>query len=297
MLYQTKKIYISDLPDAIRATLPLWANYDILIAFAKREKATAYYIIVIEEDNIIALMPVFEKKKIFLKYIYQPLDYKYTPIIFYKNSNQINVLKSLATYLYKEYFRIMITLDPAINDIRAFKWSGLKAEPLYTYTKQIKDYSSDDLQKETKRILNNKAKKDLVMKKQWDLDIYKTLSIEMLNRKKRSLRQINDSYISFLNEIYAKGFITQYIAFKDENPLAYLIIIKDILQKKIYAFFAAADTNIKKNGASLFCYDFILSNYTSGFDTFDFSGANIESIAYYKSQFNPELVNYYRIRK
>ena len=291
------KLKTSELDAEIINQFSLWGKPDVLNSFAGRDNSIPYYICCTEGDKILSVLPIFELKKIFIRYISQALDYKYTPIYFFEDSlnKQLKINKAIGNFLKKNYFIVKLSLDPTITDIRGFKWGGCKAEPLYTYTQKINTYNSDDLPKETKRILYNKAKPYLNIVSEWNMDIYKELSVCMLKRKKREMRQIAPNYIDYLNYLYQAGYCEMFIAYKNDEPLGYLIIIKDNLKKYIYAFYAASDTKIKKNGSSLLCYDYVLNHFKNQFDVFDFCGANIETISYFKAQFNPDLITYYRL--
>ena len=305
MAYAVTKLNYDEIDQNTKNKLSFLANPELLEAFAKRDGAVFYYLGIIEHSKIIAIMPVFEKKKFGMRYLIQPIEYKYTPIDFFltdslslfrKQNHQLMILKTLALYLKKEYFKLMIDFESSIQDIRAFKWVGLDVEPLYTYTKVIKEDSSEKLPTETKRQLNNKAKKELHIKECWDLDIYKTLSIDMLNHQNRQKRQVQKGYFSFLDDLCIKGFCAMYVAYKEEKPLVYLIVLKDPQKSFLYAFYSALSEEGKKLGANIYCYDYVLNNHKD-FEIFDFTGANIENIAFFKSQFNCELVNYFRIEK
>ena len=306
MNYYLEKKHKNNLDNNLINKLSFWANPILMECYAKRDKSIFYYLVVYQDDIIVAVMPIFEKKKIFLKKAYTPLDYKYTPIDFFLKNDldkfreqnyKLSIINEIAKYLKNNYFRIHIYLDPSINDIRAFNWAGLTVYTRYTYIKKIDDYTPDSLSRETKRLLNNKAKKELHIKEIWDIDIYMSLSEQMLKRKNRNLRQINSQFSVFLNDLYNKDLCTMYVAYKNDTPLLYLIILKDIIHKKIFAFFSAlSDEGKKKYGASIYVYDYIFTNLKE-YITLDFAGANINTVAYFKSQFNCDLINYYHIIK
>jgi len=305
MKYETVKLCINNLEQSMIDTLSFWSKPLLLESFAKRDDALCYYLAVVENNKILALMPVFEKKKFGLRYLVQPMEYYYTPINFFslenysvhrKQNHRLMILKALAVYIKKEYFKINLRFERSIQDIRAFKWVGLKAEPLFTYIIKINEYSSEKLPNETRRQLNNKAKKELMVKECRDMKIYKDISINMLNRKKRSFRQIETKYINFLDELHAANLCVQYVVFKDDEPLTYNIILLDRQHKYIYGFLSATSDKGMKFGANIFCIDHIIKNH-SDFEIFDFTGANTEKISFFKSQFNCDLKNYYKINK
>ena len=305
MDYKIVKLNSTDIGKETESRLSFWGNPLLLESFAKRDELNFYYLVVSNNEKMVAIMPVFERRKFGIKYIVQPYEYYYTPIdflllenqSFYKTQNhQLEIYKILASYLKKEFYKINIHFDMSIQDIRAFKWSKFDIEPLYTYVKSIQDYDSDTLPRETKRNLNNKAKKELQIKNIWDLEIYKSLSENMLNRINRSHRQIQPNFIRFLDDLHKKGFCEMYVALKDELSIACNILLKDKEKFLMYAFPYAVNEIGKEYRANSFCFDHIFSCHKE-YNQFDFSGANIENIAYFKSQFNCELVSYYRVSK
>ena len=116
----------------------------------------------------------------------------------------------------------------------------------------------------------------------------------MLNVKKRPLRQIQENYFPFLTDLHEKGLCSKYVVFKEHEPLAYLIVLFDQHKKIIYAFYSALKEVGKKKGANIFCFDYMLNTHHD-YHTFDFTGANVENIAFFKSQFNCNLVSYFGI--
>ncbi|MCK9329231.1 MAG: hypothetical protein PHY08_00695 [Candidatus Cloacimonetes bacterium] len=322
MSYEISKIPINNLeiPDTIK--LPLWAQQKFITIFAERDNLDPYYLIVSKRDknqenhsfsSILLLMPIFEKKKFTIRYVIQPLEYYYTPLCFFLNSKKYEfesqnlklcLLKEVADYLKKHYFKVSLDIDYRVNDARAFDWKGFKCSPRYTYIKDINTYDPNDLYLRQKKYLKKAVSNNLQISLDWDIDIAEKLCNDLNIRKNVLHRYTMRKYLRFFNQLYEDKFCLMISVLDSNEPIAFRILLVDINQNYLYDFIAAANERGNNIGANVFCLNYIFTNAdkllltaTYPFKYFDFCGANTESIAFFKSQFDNRLQNYYRIKK
>jgi len=303
MAYKIEKIKAVDIPNYINNKISFWAKPELLNLFAKRDNTELFYIIVTQNDTILSIMPILEKKKYRFVYINQAHEQYYTPIDFLLPDNQtlfslqyekLAILKLFAKYLKNNYFKVVINFEDNISDIRAFSWVGFTVTPLYVYKKNIINYSEEYLAPSVKPELKKAYKNGLTAKQYWDIKSCSNLLQSLSNRKNRPKRQTENDYQLFLNDLYKNSLCDMVLVCKDDTPLTFAIVLKDKVSLTLYSFVTAtSDLGLKLN-SGIFCFNYILSNYRE-YSIFDLGGANIENVAFFKSKFNCELKNYYRV--
>ncbi len=328
MTYQILKLPANEADINDLCSLSLWANPKLLNIFAERDDVVAYYLVIKKKNHdeasydlnkdtslnsALMIMPLFEKKKFSIKYIHQPLEYYYTPVLFFLNDKKydfenmnmkLSLLKELGAYLRKNYLKIKITFDYSLTDVRGFSWAGFRCTPSYTFIKDISSYDRNEVFPKQKRYINKALENNISISTEWNLDVIEELSNSMLNRKNRDKRHISDKYLNFYEKLHNEGLCFMVSAYKDNLPLAFRLLLFDFQSKYLYDFLAGANQQGNSLGANILCLDYLFSNsfcllnsYYQAFNCFDFCGANTESIAYFKSQFNGRLVHYYNIEK
>ena len=304
MKYTTQKLNIDELDNEIKIHLSLWSNPQLLKIFAARDSVQCFYLCCYRETQLVALMPIMEKKKMGITYITQLFEQSYTTIDFFnvdqsnlysEQNEQIMILKSFSLYL-KKYLKVSLKFDPTIIDIRPFKWDGFHIGVNYTYTCTIPEYREESLPRIAKEKLKKALKAHLIVQEHWDIDIVKNISEEMLLLKNRSLRQVHHKYLAFLENLYDAKLCHQIVVYKDTTPISFTIFLKDPKSIFLCAFVTGTTKLGYSIGANTLGTDYILKNFNQ-YHQYDFCGANIESIAFYKSQLNFELKNYYSISK
>lgn len=305
MRYEVIKVKPDELEVDIVKQLSFWANPDLLKVYSKRENLPLFYLCVIKNTRVIATMPFFEKKKMGITYVYQLRMHFYTPIdffireeasLFYLHNERIWILQSLAHYLKKKYLIAEMKIECTTSDMRGFLWSGFTAEPLYTYKKVITEYNRSELPKISRRQLKKANENSLRVTEHWDINIIKKLLSELVKRKQLSEVLTSNNYLDFYEVLNDLGYCSNIVVFNDNEPVAFRLVLTD--PKKVYSceLIAGASSNGNDLRANFLCLDYIFK-LLHEYYIFDFCGANIESIAYFKSQFNCELINYYKIKK
>jgi len=298
-----EKIPVSDLPHTHHTALSFWANPRLLSIFAQKDYINAFYLLVKQNQTIKAIMPVFENKKWGISYIYQPRFYRYTTIDFFTDSTslfhiqneQIDILTCIALFLKKNYKKINIALQHTTSDIRPFKVTGFTIDTLYTYHKTINTYDPATLPRILKRQLTTATNDSLYIKENWDIPTFQSLSKTFKGRKGEWDISFDDTLFSFLDSLHQQSLCTAVVAYKDDNPIAYRIILTDTNSLFLYDMLAVANDIGNTLGAGASCLDFIFQHFST-YLVFDFCGANIPNIAFFKSQFQCELMPYFTIK-
>ena len=303
--YEVSILKAEDLPEDIINKLSFWSKPTLCKAYAKKDGVNLFYLSVLINNNIVAILPIFEKKKYGITYLVQPPELYYTMIdtfnmdcstLYKKQNNNLMILQKIANHLKKYYFKVMLDLDPSIKDMRAFTWGGYQVSPRYTFTLKLNIYNSANSTKTMRDDLKKANESGLYAKECWDLNAVETLSRSIALRKKRSFRHCTNGFLDFLDELKELNICSKVVVYKDDLPIYFATYLKDISNSCIYALVSAANETGNKYFSSVFGLDFYFGN-NNDFDLFDFTGANTEQVAFFKSKFNCDLVNYYRIHK
>jgi len=282
----------------------IWANPTLLTLFAKRDKIDLYYLCVKKGETIKAIMPIFQNKRYGLRYTYQPILYKYTPIdfflepspnIFHTQNEQLEILTCIAKYLRANFKKVSLAFESSLSDLRAFKSAGFKVEPQYTFTKDISGYIPSEHPRILRRSLKEGIEYGVYTKEIWDIAMLQGLCLSFISRKSEWNMRFNAQLFAFLEELHKEGLCTAVVAFVGDTPLAFRVLLKDSLNCKLYDMLAGANETGEKYGANAHCLEYIFTHFTE-YNHFDFCGANIPKIAFFKSQFNCELVHYFAVR-
>jgi len=295
---------VGDGPVPPASDLSFWATPALLQHFANRDKISFSYLYVYKGDTLKAIMPVFMKRKYGLRYTYQPILYKYSPVdffqepsqnIFHIQNEQLEILTCLAKYLRRNYKRCSIAFECAITDMRGFLGAGFSVEPHYTFTKLISSYNPAEHPRILRRSLKEGADFGIDVKECWDINMLQGLCLGFTQRKSEWNMRFDSKLFTFLQALHNDGLCTAVAAFKDGMPLAFRVLFLDKIRGNLYDMLAGANEIGDKHGANAHCLDYIFTHFTQ-YKLFDFCGANIPKIAFFKSQFNCELVHYFAVK-
>jgi len=89
--------------------------------------------------------------------------------------------------------------------------------------------------------------------------------------------------------------ITQYNAKMDGLVKSSRIVVRSENEKKIYDFLSASDPDSLSSGINSLLVDKIIMDFKNKYNQYDLCGANIESIARFKSGFGGDLKQFFQI--
>ncbi len=227
--------------------------------------------------------------------IIHPIDFLYTPFVIDNsiNPNVINesVQKGLEE-LKKRYSSILLKFSPKIIDIRAFNWAGFTSEVRYTYIQDLAAiHYHDSVNKKIDKALNNDITFSIGDNKEKSI----VLNLKKLNEFGISANQVK--YIDHLIHSLSEDVLQDYNAIFEDQIIASNLILKDVNNKMAYTILLASDKQFQKLGSDVALYDYFFKKLAEqGIQKVDLCGANMKSIAAFKSSFNPELKSYYIVR-
>ncbi len=270
-------------------------------AVEKLHNLEARQLKVFKGDQLIALLPVYEKKLLGYKGLACPAGSYYQGLNLWledsspaprKLLDTLQITQTLAEYLKSHYHRIQLNLSPETQDIRGFTWSMLKAKPLYTFVSAT-EVQLKPLPDERKKI-NLAVSKGYEFSWELDLDAFFALFKAMNARKQRSLGFTYPGFRLFLEELSQAGIMRQGNLEKNGKIISSNILLKD--GNKAYTVFRATDNEALKTGASSL-HSLRLLEYAKaeGITDMDFCGGNVKEVARFKAALGLELKPFYQI--
>ncbi len=239
------------------------------------------------------------------KYIIRPKFTPYTGLVLGKDSSKYphrntdrkhSIIKELIFYLTKkENFKsIHIVHRPEMQDIRMFIWKGWKAFPLYTYYLPLEN-PNDILSKfahDIRKQLKKCAKLRIV--ESTNIEEFYSLFEITFKRRKRPVPIKREKLKQIFEALKAQNLAQLFMAYSDrETPVAGRISVYT-KHPVVHDWVAAADPEYFSLGANPCLLWYIIQTFSErGYKYLDLNGANIPSIATFKSRFGGELKVYF----
>lgn len=288
---------------SLNPNLPVWFNPLWMNPIAHNSKIIPKVLVCFKNDNPIAWLPFYEKCFMTLKKAYTPLLVYYCPLVFdfpdRKKTNRELLLEYEITFelgeaLKKNYKRIHLNLNPGVYDVRGFKDAGLKAEPQYTFIKDLNnpaEFFPDEMTK-----LRKAQKHDYVFAKAFHPERHLDLLYQMYARKKHPFPIERDGLLKLLIDLYKAGFIEQYtISLRDTIVSSQLNIIDK--GETVFGWQAATEPEALKNGVSILMFWNLFRCLSERYIIYDWCGANVKGPSRLKAAMGADLKLFFQIRK
>lgn len=251
------------------------------------------------------LCGVFHKNKpvILLSYftngknIVSPNNYYYEYIWFDKKGSGTSwvwteAMSFLLRNLQQNYTDIYFRLPADVVDLRPFLWNDFKAEIRYTYIKALSDLT---YHQNINRIIKKESDHfSFKINEDWSL-VWQHHARD-LRRFKIKEKQI-EQCLDYFKKIKTSDNVESYNLYINGTFVSSIIVLMDKLTQKAYFPLIGTVDSFYKDGAAVKLYDYTLKQLSlKGFETVDFLGANISSIARFKQKFYPNLVCYHEVK-
>ncbi len=306
MKIRIKYVKISEIGQYIVPT-NVFLNPNLLSLLNKYFNYNIHYLVAIDADssNTLSAFAIYEKSILRIANIFKPQIVYYQPIEYYlpekkcPNQNELiklDIQKSYAKYISKNYLKVHFNLAPENDDVRGFLWSGLKASPFYTYLFDLKHYSIDSYFKKQRTSLRKGISQNYSITSKPMLKDFFSLSEKTKERSKWNFNFNEDKLSGLLYELIEKKLAVQYNFCSSENKLlASMICLMDKNNKIVYAWLSTSSPDEMSNGITPFMFHSIIDYIKKDYDYFDLCGANTETIARFKASFGTILKPFYRI--
>ena len=201
--------------------------------------------------------------------------------------------RALIEFLERRYGHVHLTLAPDIADVREFSWAGWAPAPRYTYVTDLGGGSAavwSRLERRTRTVIR-KASEAFRFEPAEDLDELVQL-YELVYGGQGRPPVAADVIRRFASEARKRGLTEAYRVIDSAGRTASVVVFARGFDT-IYAWVSGADPAFRESGATSFLYWKLLEQ--TGFPRFDFVGANLPGIAFFKRGFGGSLVSYYAV--
>ncbi len=199
----------------------------------------------------------------------------------------------LLAHLAKHYDRVFLVHAPAIADVRPFTWQGWDAHLRYTYRLPLGDDNArwERIERRTRTAIRKAEKLGYQLRPTSDVALFRR-QYEAIYANQADSPPIAAALAErFVAAALAAGLAQAYEIASSDGPAAIVAFVRGF--DTTYAWAAGADPAYNHTGAiSLLYWQYC---NTAVHQHFDFVGANMPSIAFFKRGFGCDLVPYYAV--
>lgn len=280
-----------------------WYNPIFMDAIAKLHDVKALLLSVFKGEELVAIMPLYERKKLSIKALVCPVGAYYQGLhtFFEAEATPNRVLldtcaisSELANYLSSRYGRINLKLSPENTDVRGFTWNGFKAAPLYTFYHDRMD-TLHILQDEKKKLKRAEAT-GMSIVEAFDPDAFIRLQTQLDSRKKKSLGVDVKRLAEFFATLHANGLMQQFNIELDSRIISTNIMYYDG-GDVAYTVFMASEEQAMKQGAATYHSAKLIDQLPPYCRGLDYCGANVPEVARFKAALGLKLKAFYSLSK
>lgn len=301
---QNKKLYIDFCKS--ENNMPIFNQYWWLDAVCG---ASNWDVILVDKDNsVVAALPYYLNKTLFLKFIIQPIltpfcgvwikypaNQKYSKRLSYEKNiidNVVKELDSLKISYFDQYFHYDFT------NWLPFYWKGFKETTRYTYVieniENIDEVISNFSNGKKKNI--NKASQLVEVKHDLDPEQFYKNHEMTLKKQGQDIIYSLETFLKIYNEVKERncGRII-YSIDKDNKIHSAIFFIWD--NNSGYDLISTIDPDLRNSGSASLLIREVISFLSDKTDKFDFEGSMIENVEYSFRQFGAIQKKYFNIYK
>ncbi len=203
-----------------------------------------------------------------------------------------NACNHFIQYLNNRYDHVRITHTPVLTDLRPFSWAGWKLNLRYTYHLEMENQTESDLwervERRTRTAIRKAEKLGYIFQETSDIEL---LFDQYCKIYKDRPMPVNFSLVQHhVRSVYESGLIRIFSVQAPNSETAAIVAFVEN-DHESYAWVAGADPSHNNSGAASLLYWKYLSQCSQ--NRFDFVGANLPSIAFFKRGMGGNLVPYY----
>jgi hypothetical protein len=312
--FTTKNILLADSIKeniSLPKELLLWGNVENF-ALLNIDKRLIKVFLLYYFDEIVAGILYYEKEMFYgrIKTGFSPHPDISVPYghVYFKKQDSIRAqeqlyevfIQEVTTFITREKFSsFSISLPSEITDMREFYWHTWEITPRYSYTLNLEKVKEDTLSiyvgKKVRNIIKY-VREELSPKSITAQEFYQCYKDTYLRQGKPCPKPL-----VFFTQLQTIPNIQFLGAFDNKTQeLTSGIIIGEVDDKAYFVTAGALDKYHNSNGVTLLLYLYfekLLSETTLRIRSFDFVGANTKKVAYYKSCFQPDLLQHFEVKK
>ena len=205
-------------------------------------------------------------------------------------AEQHRICQLLIEHIEQKYDHVFAVHTPAIADIRPFTWRGWDARLRYTYQMDLGDLDAlfERFERRTRTVIRKAEKLGYALEQTDDVSLFRKLYETLYPDGRPPIAAAIAE--RFVAAVLAANLGRAYTIASPTGEIASIVVFVDGPNTS-YAWAAGADPAFHNTGATSALYWQYFT--TSEKKYFDFVGANIPAIAFFKRGFGGDLVPYY----
>ncbi len=211
-----------------------------------------------------------------------------------RESEHSAATKVLAEFLAERYHSVQLTHAPDVIDMREFIWSGWEVTPRYTYHIPLGDPDAiwGRMERRVRTVVRKAEKEGFLFRETEDMGLLRR-QYEMVYARQPGGTPVDSGVVERLAvAVQEKGLTeTQLVESASGGTASIVAFVKGF--DCTYAWVAGADPDFREGGATSLLYWRFLER--AQFSRFDFVGANMAAIAFFKRGFGGDLVTHYSV--
>lgn len=281
---------------------PIWIDPRFMLAVEELHQIEALQLLCHKGDQLVAAMPLYEKKSLGLRRLICPMSAYYQGLWFFwqperePNRNLLDELKvstEVAVFLQARYKRMQFNLAPHNFDVRGFTWQGLKAVPYYTFTY--------DCAREL-RVLKDERKKlraarehDYRLVEEFRPREFISLLKDLYDRKQKNLGVSYAAFQTWMERLHRDGLIAQFNLLEQDRIVSTNLVLGGANDQRGYSIMRSTRPQDQKSGASAQHSLLLVQLLRDRFAGLDFCGANYPEVARFKAALGFDLELFFKI--
>lgn len=210
-------------------------------------------------------------------------------------ANVIEVAKPLATVVAQNYSVVRHVTLPALRDVRAWQWAGWQAEPTYTFCVDLSQELA--ISHSVRKHVNKCERNGAQVTESWDLDAFWIMQESTIGRQGVRLGVSRREGSLLATKLHDAGLAFMFTATDaDGQPLSSRVLLGLKGTSTIFDWLAGSDAERLSFGASPWLMTKVAALAArQGYRYWDLCGAQIESVAKFKSELGGELTHGFRL--
>lgn len=257
--------------------------------------------------NLVAGLPAYYRRQYGLKILSAPLLTPYHGLIYTEPAaakvdknilRRVSIQEAMAAKMADSYDFSRLLLSPAVLDIRGFQWQGWTPDVNYTFILDLASITSlhDHISSKLRRLTRKAEEAQLQLSENDNFDACYELWKKMHHRRGLMWTFKRNEFTRFLEMIVAQKLGRIVIArTKTGEPCGFQVGLYD--RKTGYILLSAVEPAYRDKGVMAYVRMNMLEFFRTRVRRVDFLGANIKSVATFKSYFGGELVPYFGVSK
>ena len=203
--------------------------------------------------------------------------------------------QAFITHLRNCFDYVQLSLSPDMVDVREFAWAGWETSVRYTYHLDTRDQVTmwDRVERRTRTVIRKAEKEGFVVRPTDDLNLFRR-QFELIQQRQEGYTVDAAMVAEFVAQATQANLAEMYMVESATGAPAAVVAFArgfDRVRDRVYAWQAGADPAFNHTGALSLLYWKYLNE--SEYEKFDFVGANLPSIAFFKRGFGGDLVPYF----